>query len=250
MTDTDRIERRLSAVERTLTGEIDIDEQSLQDVLALADEVERIEERQAELENRIATVEADVQSVGGYLSEIDSVNEDVERQALSAVATVEKLEERLDAIEGRVRRLDPDAETLQEEIEQSVVDAETPPTRNDEVPSDGTGEEGDANGDGSWVLDRLRPDDDDGTDGAEQDGADGDGTASSGSGEGNRRVSLKDGNREADRPDEGRRDANETGTVAGRTATQRRVDALFDGDDDEDRDHDRSVIDQLRDRFT
>ncbi|ELY56695.1 DUF7310 family coiled-coil domain-containing protein [Natronolimnohabitans innermongolicus] len=99
MSDIDRIEHRLAAVERAvIDGDYEVDE--LAELATLTETVERLEERIDEQERRLATLEAQTESVAGVVTNVESVNETVERQAASAVATVDRLEERIDDLEG------------------------------------------------------------------------------------------------------------------------------------------------------
>ena len=98
MTDIDRLEQRLSAVERVVVdGERSLDE--LEQLSALADAVDDLETRVEEQERRIADLEAGVQSIESYVGNVESINDDVERQAASAVATVDRLERRVETLE-------------------------------------------------------------------------------------------------------------------------------------------------------
>lgn len=98
MTDIDRLEERLAALERTIADEsrdrVVLGEDSAREVA-----VERIESRLDALDRRVADLESTVQSIDGYVSRIQSVNRDVERQADSAIATVDRLETRLETVE-------------------------------------------------------------------------------------------------------------------------------------------------------
>ncbi|MCL9812900.1 DUF7310 family coiled-coil domain-containing protein [Natranaeroarchaeum aerophilus] len=98
MTDIDRLDQRLSAVERVVVdGDVSLDE--LSELTELAETVAELENRVKEQEQRIAELEATAQSIEGYVGNVESVNEEVERQAATAVATVDRLERQLDAIE-------------------------------------------------------------------------------------------------------------------------------------------------------
>ncbi|AQL42162.1 hypothetical protein BV210_05300 [Halorientalis sp. IM1011] len=102
MTDIERIEQRLAAVERTVVdGDFELDE--LADVAALAEDVERIESRLEELERRVADLEGSAQAVEGYVSNIEAVNDDVERRADAAIAAVDRLERRVDELDAETR---------------------------------------------------------------------------------------------------------------------------------------------------
>lgn len=249
MTDVERIEQRLSAVERTLTGEIDIDAERLQEVLALSAEVETLESRIDGLEERIADLEGDVQSVGGYLSEVDSVNEDVERQALSAVATVDRLEERVDELEESVHRIDPQAERdLEDAVAASVDGVEIGgSSASEESTSDATERDY-----ARRVLDRLSPRNDGDGDGEATDtDGEGSGTADEGSPDdgGSAEGTGAPAENGQDRSGDGATDG--VGTPASRrTAKQERVDELFEGADADDDEDEGGVLSDLRDRFS
>lgn len=102
MTDIDRLEERLTAVERTvIDGEHDFD--NLDDVATLADSLEGIGNRLDELSRRVAELEAESESIQGYIANVDSINEDVAKQAASAVAATESLAERVEALEHTVQ---------------------------------------------------------------------------------------------------------------------------------------------------
>lgn len=98
MTDIERIEQRLSAVERTVVD----GDHKLNDVARLAelaDDVEGIDDRLDQLEERVAELEGISAAMDGYVDNIRSVNESVERQAGAAYAAVDRLEERVDELE-------------------------------------------------------------------------------------------------------------------------------------------------------
>lgn len=98
MTDLDRLEQRLSAVERVVVdGDATLDE--LAELTALADTVAALETRVDEHERRLADLEAAVRSLEGYVGNVESINDDVDRRAASAVATVDRLERRVDRLE-------------------------------------------------------------------------------------------------------------------------------------------------------
>ena len=95
---SDDLAERLDAVERALTGN-DADLPSLAADAELADRVGAVEERLDALETRIEELDAATQAVRGYVGNVESVNEDVERRANAAVAGVEALEARVDDLE-------------------------------------------------------------------------------------------------------------------------------------------------------
>ena len=98
MTDIDRLDQRLSAVERVVVdGDVTLEE--LTELTSVVEAVAELESRLEEQERRLADLEASVQSVEGYVGTIESVNDDVERHAASAIATVDRLERRIDNLE-------------------------------------------------------------------------------------------------------------------------------------------------------
>ena len=104
-TDLDRLERRLSAVERVVVdGDRDVAELAALD--SLVETVETIEGHVGDHERRLAELEAAVESIEGYVGSVESVNEDVERRAAAAVATADRLD-------GRLERLEAELEDLQ-----------------------------------------------------------------------------------------------------------------------------------------
>lgn len=176
MTDQDRLERRLSAVERSLTG----DEQTL-DALVEGGELQgRVEGLEAELaaaEERIAELEAATQALRGYVGNVRSVNEDVAQRADAALAAVDRLEEQ---IQTESRHRDPtrrgasngrqtpvDGGSVRTEADESMRapgEQATPSARRGTAPGDGTADGGDCSDgpaeatdpDDEGVLDRLR----------------------------------------------------------------------------------------------
>ncbi|ELZ06133.1 DUF7310 family coiled-coil domain-containing protein [Natrialba asiatica] len=98
MTDRDRLEQRLAAVERVVVdGDVALDE--LAELASVADAVSTIETRLSEHERRLAELEGAVQSIEGYVGNVEAVNDEVERQSATAVATVDRLERRVEALE-------------------------------------------------------------------------------------------------------------------------------------------------------
>lgn len=98
MTDIERLEDRLTAVERTvIDGDHEFDD--LDDLATLADAIDRIDQNLADLESRVADLEARSESIQGYITNVDSINEDVAKQAASAVAATESLQERVEKLE-------------------------------------------------------------------------------------------------------------------------------------------------------
>jgi chromosome segregation ATPase len=83
--DADRLEERLSAVERALTGS-DAAVADLDDGAAAAAEREAMESRLADLESRVDELEAATQAIRGYVGSVRAVNREVERRADLALA--------------------------------------------------------------------------------------------------------------------------------------------------------------------
>ncbi|MDJ1431024.1 hypothetical protein [Halostagnicola sp. A-GB9-2] len=123
MSDFERLERRLAAVERALT-ESDRPVRDVPETAAIADDIDRLDEQTEELATRIAELEGSTQALRGYVGNVRSVNESVERRADSAVATVDRLERRVEALE----RATTDTNTT---VLVSGMDTQThaPPTR-------------------------------------------------------------------------------------------------------------------------
>lgn len=257
MTGVERLEQRLSAVERTLTGEVDIDEESLQAALDLSADVDAIVERLDGLEERIAKLEGDVQSVGGYLSEVDTVNADVERQALSAVATVDRLEDRLAELEETINRIDPGTREVQQVIEDTVAEVEAAETDSTESQRSTGEQSGDAAVDPRSVLDRISPSAgaENGSDGVDASGPAESGEASADDGSARPASSAAGGtgtdgadghsNHDADGEAEKR-----PSLVSRRTADQERVDEMFEEAETAGNEEDGGVLNGLRDRLT
>ena len=137
MTDIDRLEQRLSAVERVVVdGDVTLEE--LSELTSLHETVAQLEERIEEQDRRIADLEASVQSIEGYVGNVESINDGVERQAASAVATVDRLERRLDKLEVEVNDLEggllEDEETLDSGAESDAADGTD---EREDAPDDG-----------------------------------------------------------------------------------------------------------------
>ena len=94
MVDDETLERRLRAVERALTdGDA---EYGTNDAGAVAERTQRLESELEDVRDRIADLEAATQALRGYVGNVRSVNEDVERRADAALAAVERLERERD----------------------------------------------------------------------------------------------------------------------------------------------------------
>ncbi|MGB9963920.1 DUF7310 family coiled-coil domain-containing protein [Halobacterium hubeiense] len=91
MTDDDLAER-LRAVERALTdGDAPVSD--LSDAAAVHDRLDSLEAEVTELGERLDTLDATVQSLHGYVGDVEAVNERVQRRADAAREAVERLEE-------------------------------------------------------------------------------------------------------------------------------------------------------------
>jgi ABC-type transporter Mla subunit MlaD len=88
---TDDIRTRLDAVERAVAdGETDL--ANLADAASVERRLTAVEERLDAVEARLDTLDATTQAVRGYLSGVDGVTDDVERQAALALAKAEAVE--------------------------------------------------------------------------------------------------------------------------------------------------------------
>ena len=101
MTDPDVLERRLAAVERTLVDG-DCPPESLPEAGTVAEDIDRLDARLEDVETRVAELEGATEALRGYVGNVRSVNEDVERRADAAVATVDRLERRVSELERAV----------------------------------------------------------------------------------------------------------------------------------------------------
>lgn len=93
VTDIETIEQRLSAVERALTEGDDAFE-TLEDAGELGERLTTVEEQLEDIETQLAEVDAATQALRGYVGNVRSVNQDIERRAETALAKVEQLEAR------------------------------------------------------------------------------------------------------------------------------------------------------------
>lgn len=98
MSEIERFDQRLAAVERVVVdGDIAVEE--LADCAALAEDIERLESRLEDHERRLAALKGTTDALGGFMSNVKSVNQTVERQANGAIAAVDRLEHRLGELE-------------------------------------------------------------------------------------------------------------------------------------------------------
>lgn len=135
MSESEAIERRLSAVERAIAD-------GDGDVAALADASDReqrlrtVEERLETLHETVAELEAATQALRGYVGNVRSVNEDVEQRADAALAAVERLEDHLGTTGQDGRRTGDGRPTVVNDDPQSSgrpgpTDSERRPRRDD-----------------------------------------------------------------------------------------------------------------------
>lgn len=89
---TDDLRPRLEAVERAVAdGETDLS--TIGDAATLDARLTAVEERLATLETQLSELDATTQAMRGYLSGVDGVTDDVERQATLALAKAERIEQ-------------------------------------------------------------------------------------------------------------------------------------------------------------
>lgn len=101
VTDIERLERRLEAVERALTdGDTEVAALAAAD--DLAGRVDDLEARVETLSAEAAEREAAVRAVRGYVGQERAADREAERTAESALATAESLQERVRAVEDRL----------------------------------------------------------------------------------------------------------------------------------------------------
>ena len=144
MTDTS-LEERLAAVERALT-----DGDPVADLSDAADRQARLDDLAGDLEalgERVDALEATVQSLHGYVGEIEHVNERVERRADAARAAVERLDD-----QARAR---PSETSRQRERTDRPAEQQAPARTNDVDRAGGVPTEGAAGGDGDEDADSI-----------------------------------------------------------------------------------------------
>jgi uncharacterized protein YoxC len=91
MSDTDALDERLCAVERALTDD-DSGLTDLRDAAELTREIEALAGRIDDVEDRLDELDAATQALRGYVGNVRSVNESVERRADAALAKAESVE--------------------------------------------------------------------------------------------------------------------------------------------------------------
>jgi hypothetical protein len=171
--DADRIDERLRAVERALTGS-DATVADLGDDAAAAAERDALASRVADLESRVEELEAATQAIRGYVGSVRAVNREVERRADlalaranrggDAVGDAEFPNEAAITDEGTITDEDPAGAVPGEAVpSEAALDAAVPAddARRDDAraSTDWDSAAGDDEADGSWrdeALDRLR----------------------------------------------------------------------------------------------
>ena len=126
MPDTETLDERLQAVERTLTG-TDHDLAGLADAADLATRLDDLEARLDDVESQLTELEASTQAVRGYVGNVRAVEQAVEQRADAALAKAEQLERRLDEETGAstateqtcADRSNPDHRDRRDRLEQS-----------------------------------------------------------------------------------------------------------------------------------
>lgn len=89
---SDDLAERLRAVERAVTDD-DTAVSDLSDAAAVHDRLDSVEADLTELAERLDALDATVQSLHGYVGDLEAVNERVQRRADAAREAVERLEE-------------------------------------------------------------------------------------------------------------------------------------------------------------
>jgi chromosome segregation ATPase len=147
MPDEDTLERRLRAIERTLTDG-DHEVTAIRDAGDRIDRIEALESRLTDVEDRLADLDAGTQALRGYVGNVRSVNEDVEQRADAALAAVERLEARVgdgDQQAAPARRRPPEREITDD---LGAAGASRTRNRGDDTPPD--------EADGDSLVGRVR----------------------------------------------------------------------------------------------
>lgn len=153
MTD-DSLEARLAAVERTLTDGDPVAD--LSDAAELQGQLDALATDLDDLGERVDALEATVQSLHGYVGEIEHVNERVERRADAARAAVERLDD-----QPRRRPPEPSERATERDLsERSGTDFDAPTSTSGEDSAATVAHARDAStergGEDDSLLDRLR----------------------------------------------------------------------------------------------
>jgi len=127
MSTLEQFEQRLSAVERTVVDG-DHDVPALSDIDALKQTVDALADQVETIDSRLLAVESGVEALEGYVGNIQSVNQSVERQADIAIVSAGRVENRLNKIEQevsaatittlaqRIAELEADLEAVSEQL--------------------------------------------------------------------------------------------------------------------------------------
>jgi hypothetical protein len=97
----DRLEKRVAALERTITDGHAAD--GLPDAARMDSRLDDLEATVADLDDRLAELDAAVQALRGFAGGVRAVDEAVERRADAAVARVDRLEADLQAVRAELR---------------------------------------------------------------------------------------------------------------------------------------------------
>lgn len=141
MTDTEQLAERLSALERTV-AEFDVgtpDENASNGGSDVAEDLEGFATRLDEVETRLSDLEGKMQALAGFASNVESVNDEVERQADVAIAAVDRIEDQLEELDGRVASIEDDGDDAFGLTEPDADDAsDDAAEQSDGEPSDAT----------------------------------------------------------------------------------------------------------------
>ena len=147
----DDLSARLRAVERALT-----DGDEIPDLSAAANAERRLDALEAEMEalaERLDALDATVQSLHGYVGELEHVNDRVERRADAARAAVERLEGRRTPPQASRDQCEPTSATTDSA---STDAAPADSTRTDAAPSHRTGDDETKRGGATQYSDEER----------------------------------------------------------------------------------------------
>jgi len=123
MSTLEQFEQRLSAVERTVVDG-DHDVPALSDIDDLRQTVDALADQVETIDSRLLAVESGVEALEGYVGNIQSVNQSVERQADIAIVSAGRVENRLNKIEQEVSAATITTATITT-LAQRIVELET-----------------------------------------------------------------------------------------------------------------------------
>lgn len=154
MSDIERIERRLSTVERAVVDG-DLELAAVGDAASLTEDLEALAERIDAHERRIADLEGRIDALDGFVGSVESVNETVEKRANAAVAAVDRLEYRIDELERVLAARDAGDS---DGVRAATDDRDGVALERDTETADGGGEPSDRDGAGSRGKTAATPD--------------------------------------------------------------------------------------------